>query len=231
MARQLWPGEDPLGKSFTLGDTFTVVGIAGSVRSVRFGEAVTVQAYFPIEAGKEPSLSVLVKTAGSTRDLARAAVNAARSLDPNTFPAVELLSSAWRARLEGAEYSAMEVSAMGSVAQILACFGIVGLISYAVSQRTREIGIRMALGAKPTQVLAVVLGHISRPVLTGLVIGIGAAAGLAQFLRGRLYGISHLDPAAYFIAIGVFALTAAVSAVLPARKALRIDPFRALRHD
>ena len=231
MARLAWPGEDPLGKSLALGESFTVVGISGSIRSVKFGDSDTVHAYFPIEDGNHPSLSVLVKTAGSPQDLARAAVTAARSLDPSTFPTVEFLSGAYRSNLQGAEYSTLAVSALGSIAQLLACFGIVGVVSYAVSQRTREIGIRMALGAKPAHVLFVVLRHLSVPVLAGLIAGVAAAAGLSQFLRGRLYGISNLDPAAYLAAIAVFVVTVAAAAVLPAQKALRIDPLRALRHE
>jgi predicted permease len=231
MARHAWPGEDPLGKSLTLGDGFTVVGISGSLRTVKFGDSDTVHAYFPIEDGNRPSLAVLVKTAGSPQDLARAAAAAARGLDPNTFPTVELLTAAFRANLQDAEYSALAVTALGSIAQLLACFGIVGVVSYAISQRTREIGIRMALGAKPAQILSVVLRHLSVPVLAGVIVGVAGAAGLSQFLRGRLYGISNLDPAAYLAAIAVFIGTVAVAAVLPAQRALRIDPLRALRHE
>ncbi len=231
MARIAWPGQDPLGKSFALGDSFAVVGISGSVRSVKFGGSDTVQAYFPIEDGNRSSLSILVKTAGSPQDLARAALTEARRQDPSTFPTVELLSGAYRRNLQGAEYSALAVSALGSIAQLLACFGIFGLVSYAVSQRTKEIGIRMALGAKPGEILYVVLRHLSVPVLAGLMAGVAGAAGLAQFLRGRLYGISNLDPMAYLAAIAVFVVTVAMAAVLPARKALSIDPLRALRHE
>ncbi len=231
MARIAWPGQDPLGKSFTLGDSFTVVGISGSIRTLRFGDADSVQAYFPIEEANLPSLSVLVKTAGSPRDLARSAGALTKALDPNIFPSVQILSSAFRSSLRGAEYSTLAVSALGSIAQLLACFGIVGVVSYAVSQRTREIGIRMALGAKPAQVLSVVLRHLSGPVLAGLIAGVAGAAGLSQFLRGRLYGISNLDPMAYLTAIAVFLVTIALAAVLPARRALRIDPLRALRHE
>jgi predicted permease len=230
MAQVLWPGEDALGKKLTLGDDFAVVGIARSVRYGRFGDSDRVQAYFPIEDG-QPSLSILVKTAGSPTQFAREARSAARSLDANTFPSVEALSSAYRVNLQGVEYAALAVSALGLIAQLLACFGIAGVVSYAVSQRTREIGIRMALGAKPAHVLNVVLRHLSGPVLAGLAAGIAGGAGLAQVLRGRLYGISHLDPAAYLAAILLFAVTVAIAAVLPARRALRIDPVRALRHE
>jgi predicted permease len=231
MARMAWPGEDALGQNFELGDRFTVVGIARSIRSVKFAEADTVHAYFPLEDGQQPSLSVLVRTAGPPRDLARAAMSAARSIDPNVFPEVELMSDAYRANLQGAEYSAVGVSALGSIAQLLACIGIVGLVSYAVSQRTKEIGIRMALGAKPKQVLSVVLRHLAGPVIVGLIAGVAGGAGLAQFLRGRLYGVSNLDPAAYAGAVAIFVVTVGVAAIVPARRALRIDPLQALRHE
>jgi ABC-type antimicrobial peptide transport system permease subunit len=107
----------------------------------------------------------------------------------------------------------------------------VGLVAYSVSQRTREIGIRMALGAKPSQVLSVVLRQFSRPVVGGLLAGVSGAALLSRILRQALYGISTLDPVAYLAAIGVFAVTIAVAALLPARRALRVDPLRALRCD
>jgi hypothetical protein len=215
----------------TLGDGFAVVGVSGDVRSVSFGDSRTMHAYFPIEDGDQPSLSVLVKTTGSPQDLARAAGATARGQDPNTFPTVELLSSAYRNNLQGVEYTTLAVSTLGSIAQLLACFGIIGVVSYAVSQRTREIGIRMALGAKPAQVLFVVLRHLSGPILAGLIVGVAGAAALAQLVRGRLYGISHLDPAAYLAAIVVFVVTVAIAAILPARRALSIDPLRALRHE
>jgi ABC-type antimicrobial peptide transport system permease subunit len=104
-------------------------------------------------------------------------------------------------------------------------------VSYAVSQRTREIGIRMALGAKPNDVLAVVLRQFSVPVFMGLLAGIAGAAALSRFLRGQLYGISNFDPGGYLVAIAIFLITVMMAAILPARRALRIDPVRALRHD
>ena len=105
------------------------------------------------------------------------------------------------------------------------------MVAYAVSQRTREIGIRMALGAKPAHVLSIVLRQLSAPVAAGLIAGVAGAAALSEFLRGILYGISNLDPVTYLAAIAVFIVTVAVAALLPARRALRVDPIRALRYE
>ena len=231
MARLAWPGQDAVGKSFTLVQPYTVVGICGSVRLARFGDSDSVQAYLPVEPGDQTALNILVRTAAAPQDLARAAVAAARAMDAETVPEVQLLSSAFRTRLEGAEYSAWAVSVLSFIAHLLACLGIAGVVAYAVSQRTKEIGIRMALGAQSSQVLSVVLRQFSRPVVAGLIAGLGGAAALSQVLRGRLYGISNFDPTTYAIAIAVFLVTVTAAAILPARRALRIDPLRALRHE
>ena len=123
------------------------------------------------------------------------------------------------------------MSLLGFIAQLLACLGILGVVSYGVSQRTKEIGIRMALGAKPSHVLSIVLRQFSLPVVLGLLAGVTGAAALSQFLRGILYGISNLDPITYLGAIVVFLITVVLAALLPARRALRIDPLRALRYE
>jgi predicted permease len=231
MARLAWPGKDALGQNFTLGEGYTVVGIAGSVRLAKFGDSDSVQAYFPLEPADLAGLYLVVRTSASPQDFARSAVSAARAMDPNIVPEVQLLSTAFRTSLQGAGYSALAVSVLGFIAHLLACLGIVGVVAYAVSQRTKEIGIRMALGAQPSQVLSVVLRQFSFPVLAGLLVGLCGAVALSHFLRGRLFGISNLDPAAYLVAIAVFLVTATVAALVPARRALRIDPLRALRHE
>jgi ABC-type antimicrobial peptide transport system permease subunit len=133
--------------------------------------------------------------------------------------------------LQGAEYSALSAGLLGFTALLLACVGIVGLVGYAVSQRTKEIGIRMALGAKPSDVLSVVLGQLSRSVVAGLLLGVAGAAAVSRILRQVLYGVSNLDPIAYLAAIGVFVVVATLAALLPARRALRVDPMRALRYE
>ena len=155
----------------------------------------------------------------------------ARSIDPAIFPEVQLVKSSFRRKMEDAEYAAMSVSVLGFVALLLASLGIVGLVAYSVSHRTKEIGIRMALGANPAHVLTVVIRQLAMPILAGSVAGVAGAAALSQLLRRELYGISYLDPLAYLGAIVVFFAMVAVAALLPARRALRVDPLRALRYE
>ena len=228
LARQAWPGEDPVGKIITLGQAFTIIGISGNIRSVKFGETDTVHAYFPIEEDHWSSLSVLMKTSDSVQNLAGTAMIAARRAAPDSFPTVQLLHNSFRTSLEGAEFSTVAVSVLSFISQLLACFGIVGVVSYSVVQRSKEIGIRMALGAQHAHILTIVLRQLLLPISIGLIAGIMGAAGLSQILQGRLYGLSHLDAGAYLGAILFFIVTIVIAAILPAQKALRVDPIRVL---
>jgi ABC-type antimicrobial peptide transport system permease subunit len=123
------------------------------------------------------------------------------------------------------------ISALGAVALLVAIVGLAGLISYAVTQRTKEIGIRMALGAKPSEALRVGFAQLVTPVGIGMLIGVGSAAALAQTLRFTLYGLSTVDPIAYVSALLLFAALVATAAIAPLRRAARVDPAIALRHD
>jgi predicted permease len=232
LARLAWPGKDALGGQFDAGDgKYTVVGIAGNARFVAPEDADAVEAYFPVKDDDLPSMVVLVKASGPPEGLVPFLSSTAKSIDPKMFPEVQLMKSSFRRRLKGTQYSALAVSVLGSVALLLACLGIVGLVAYGVSQRTKEIGLRMALGAQPADVLAVVLRQFSRPVVIGLLVGIGGAAALSQVVRRQLYGISNLDPLTYVVAIAVFVAAVAVAALIPARRALRVDPLKTLRYE
>lgn len=227
-ARRMWPADDPLGKKF--GDE-VVVGISANARFAKLEDPDMAQAYYLAQPADLPSMAVLVYTLASPERLAQSAASIAKTVDPKIFPEVQLLKSSFRQKLHGAEYAAVASSLLGLIALLIACLGIFGLVAYAVSQRTKEIGIRMALGARPSHILPVVLRQFSRSVAAGLLVGVGAAAALSQLLRRELYGISNFDPLTYGAAIGVFVIVVALAALLPARRALRIDPIRALRYD
>jgi ABC-type antimicrobial peptide transport system permease subunit len=156
---------------------------------------------------------------------------AAKTIDPGLFPDLQLMRTAFRRKVETSEYAALSASLLGLVALLIACIGVAGMVAYAVSQRTQEIGVRMALGAPPGHVLSSVLRQLRGPVVAGLLGGIGGGMALSKVLRGVLYGVSNVDPAAYVAAILVFGGAMALAAVLPARRALCVDPMLALRHE
>lgn len=232
LATFIWPAEDPLGKPLDLADTkYTVVGIAGNARVSGPQDQDVAQAYFLADGPDLPSMVALVRTSGRPERLASAMASIAKGIDPKIIPEIQLMKSSFQRKLEGTQYSALSVSLLALVALLLACLGIVGLVAYAVSQRTKEIGIRMALGAKPSHIVSIVLRQFSRPVLAGLLVGVGGAAALSQVLRQILFGIGSLDPIAYLGAIGLFSATVALASLFPARRALRVDPIKALRTD
>jgi predicted permease len=226
LARRAWPGEDPLGKQFT---DYTVVGVAASARVVALEDPDAVEVYYLADTSDFPAMTVLVKTSGEPEAMAPVLASTARAIDREVLPQLQLLSSRFRDKLRDSEYAAVAVSLLGACALLLACLGIIGLVSYAVSQRTKEIGIRMALGALPGHVLGSILRQFTRSVFAGLAVGVTAAAGLSQLLRRELYGISHLDPIAYVSVIAIFIVVVIAAALLPARRALRVDPLHALR--
>ena len=227
-----WSGQEPLGKTFPAGDIrYTVVGVAANARVTGLQDVDAVECYFLAQPSDRPSMGVLVKTSGPPENVTPTVASIAKAVDPRVLPEIQLMKSAFQQKMQGPQYSALSVSLLAFVALLLACVGIVGLVAYSVSQRTREIGIRMALGASSSHVLTSVLRQFSLPVGGGLLAGVGAAAALSMILRRALFGVSNLDPAAYVAAIGVFALSAGIAALWPARRALKVDPLRALRSE
>jgi predicted permease len=227
-----WPEEDPVGKQLDLDNTkYTVVGICGNARVADPEDRDSTEAYFLADGADMPSMAVLVRASGRPENLVSMLASVARTIDPNMIPEVQLMKSSFQQRLRGPQYSALSVGLLALVALLLACLGIVGLVAYAVSQRTKEIGIRMALGAKPSHIVGIVMRQFASPVVVGLLAGVGGAVALSNVLRQVLFGIRSLDPVAYLGAIGLFTATAALASLPPARRALRVDPIRALRND
>jgi predicted permease len=232
LALLAWPGEDPLGKQLELTNTkYTVVGISGNARVAELEDRDSTEVYFPVDAADMASMVVLVKTSGRPEDVVSTLASIAKTIDSRIVPEVQLMKAAFQQRLRGSQYSAASVGLLALVALLLACLGIVGLVAYAVSQRTQEIGLRMALGARPSHILALVMRQFARPVLAGLLVGVGGAIALSTVLRQVLFGVGSLDPVAYLGAVGLFTATVALASLLPARRALRVDPMRALRND
>lgn len=237
LARQMWPGEAPLGRQFLLEPSnpasrkFTVVGVVANARTMSMHDPDATELYQMSDDASLPHMVLLVRTQGKPEDIAAEARTIAAGVDSGLFPNVRLLRDAFHEEVGTVEKGAMIASLMGASAVLLAAVGLVGLVAYAVSQRTREIAIRLALGAKKAHVLAAMLQQFVGPVALGLIAGAGLAAAASQLLRRILYGVSGLDPLSYAGAIGLLAAIAVLSALWPARRALRIDPMEVLRHE
>jgi ABC-type antimicrobial peptide transport system permease subunit len=173
----------------------------------------------------------VVRTASAPEVLARNLLHIAKAIDPRIVPDVRTIRSFVNESLDSKKDTALTAGVLAILALLLACLGIMGLVAYTVSQRAKELAIRLALGAKPAQILAVVLRQLSLPVLAGLLLGLAGAAALSRLLDSLLFGIGRLDPAAYLGAIVFFAVSVALACVGPARRALRLDPARVLRSD
>ena len=231
LARLAWPSENPLGKQLKAAAGDTVVGICGNAHLVSPEDSDAVEVYRWAQPDLTPSMVLLLRTARPPESVAPLVASLAHSADPKLFPEVELLKSLYKDKINLASYAALSVGLLGLLALLLACIGIFGLTVYVVSHRTKEIGIRMALGATPSHVLTVILRQFSIPVFAGLFLGIAGAAALSQILSRLLYGLSSFDPLAYLSSVSFFALGVGLAALLPAKRALRIDPMKALRYD
>jgi ABC-type antimicrobial peptide transport system permease subunit len=208
-----------------------VIGVAGNARINAVNDDDATEEYWAAQPDDLPEMTILASTSGDPGSLPPIAKSIGESLDSRLFPEIRLLKTLYHERVSVVEQIASVVSLIGLVAVLLAGVGIVGLVAFTVSQRTKEIAIRMALGAKRAQVLAAVLRQFLWPVAIGLVAGAGIAATASRVLRRALYGVSNFDPAGYALAIVVLLAIVGLAAVLPARRALKLDLAKTLHYD
>lgn len=235
-ARRFWPGSDPIGQTFIrLHEKkeipLTVIGVAQDAHVVSLGTAEPSYVYLPVTPRVQNQLRLMVRSQLPFASLASSVRAAAHGLDPNLLVRVNRLEEnldTWRT------LSRMVASLAGSLsllALVLASIGVYGVVSYVVSRRLREVGIRMMLGATIRDVYALILRQTLRPVAVGVTLGIVLAAAAAQVLRAVLFGISPLDPIA-FIGASVFLLTiATLAGFIPLRRAMNADPVTTLRYE
>jgi predicted permease len=230
LAHKRWPHEDPLGKQWKDGKDI-VVGVVGNTRAMELSNTDATEIYYPPTEEYLPGMFVLIKTAGAPEGLAPAIKSIAANLDGKLFPTITPLKVGFRKNVAQVEEIATIISLLGGIAIFLAVVGLLGLISYAVSRRTKEIAIRLALGADRTEIFSTVLRRFALPVPIGLLAGVSITAALSQVLRRMLYGISGLDPISYLSAITLLIVVLATAALLPIRRAFRIDIARILHSD
>lgn len=230
LAHKRWPHDDPIGKQWKDGKDI-VVGVVGNTRAMEMNNTDATEIYYPPTDKNLPGMFVLVKTAGDSDGLAPAIKSISNSLDNRLFPTITPLKAGYRKNVAQVEQIAAVISLLGGIAIFLAVVGLLGLVAYAVSQRTKEIAIRLALGAKHAEIFSTVLRRFTLEVLVGLVVGVSITAAVSQILRRFLYGISGLDPVSYASSIALLVAILAAAAWLPVRRALKIDIARTLHSE
>jgi len=236
LAHRIWHGESPIGKPMPSDSPSSaprdiVVGVVGNARVNALSDSDATEQYWPAQPDDMPQMSLVVKVAGEASSISPVVKSISQSLDPKLFPEIRSLKSLFQGNVATVERIAAAVSLVGFIALVLASIGVIGLVAYTASQRAKEIAIRLALGAARMQIVHTILRQFALPVALGLLTGIAAAATASSALRRALYGISNVDPASYAGAILLLVSILAIAAILPARRALRIDIAKALHHD
>lgn len=245
-ARTYFPNENPIGKRVHLTQfnvQAEIIGVVGHVKQWGPGgdkkSAIEAQFYYPFMQLPErlmplaaDAVAVVLRTQGDPAAVMDPVRSAVREMDPREIIySVQTLDDVIAGSLAARRLSMILLAAFAALALVLSCVGIYGVISYVVGQRTQEIGVRMALGAQPGDVMRLVLGQGVRMALIGVAIGIAAALGLTRLMANQLFGVTAHDPLTFIAVAILLALVALLACYLPARRAMRVDPIIALRYE
>jgi putative ABC transport system permease protein len=237
MAEKLWPGQDAVGKRFRAGRDgapIEVVGVVADSLYLFVGEPSRPFYYRPFEQAYDPRMTLVTYTEGDPAVAADPVRGIVRALDAS-LPVYNLTSM--KAHLHDGRalvfvrLGATIVGAFGLLGLALAIAGLYGVVAYSVSQRTREIGVRMALGAQPGDVLSMVVRQGLALVAVGVVVGLGIAVALGGYLASLLYGVSPTDPVTLAVVTALLVAVAALASYIPALRAARVDPMVALKYE
>jgi predicted permease len=247
-AQELWPGQNPIGRSLRLGTagqfrrknevvpdgpTYQVIGVAGDTRGATFDGSDSELVYLRLPEDRLQEYSILVRTQSDPKQFMGGLHSVISSIDPS----LQVNASTFEEVLHFTptfflpSFAAAIASPVALIGLSLALMGIYGMVSYVVVLRTREIGIRMALGAQRRDVLKLMVRETTRSVLSGLLMGMFLAAGASYLLRGALHGLSTVDGISFAGVPLLFVMVALMAAWLPARRAMRIEPMEALRYE
>ncbi|MGH9645881.1 MAG: FtsX-like permease family protein, partial [Bryobacteraceae bacterium] len=248
-ARLLWPGRNPIGRRLRLGpidernhnrnellangSVYQIIGVARDKRGIQFDGSDSKEIYLPVSDDQLQGRPILIRTQSDPAQVIRVIDRVLSSIDPDMVATSSTLEEALHQSppFLVASLAAAVASTIGFFGLLLASMGIYGTVSYIVVLRTREVGIRMAIGAQKHNVMGLILGESTRPVLAGLVAGMFLALGVSYLLRGVLYGLHAADAISFAAVSLLFLAIALVASYPPARRAMRVDPVIALRYE
>jgi predicted permease len=238
MAKTYWPGEDPIGKRIHRGGAkstrpwSTIVGVVGHVRYRTLEAQSRVQLYWPYAQGPWPSVSLAVRTSLEPRSLAATIQREVLAIDPDQpVSTVRTMQELLFDSIARRRFSMLLLAVFAGVAVALAAVGIYGVISYMVTQRAHEMGIRMALGASRASVLRLVLGHSLSLTLAGVILGLAGSMLLTRLISSLLFNVKSTDPATFAAVAGFLTAVALLASLLPASKATKVDPMVVFRYE
>jgi putative ABC transport system permease protein len=237
LAQQYFPGEDPLGKRINVvmfdNPNFTeIIGIVGDVRYDSLTDQAEPTVYFPHPELTYSFMTIVIRTTGDPAAIASAARSELREIDPNQpVSDVRTMEQVMADTLGRARFNTLLLGLFAGLATLLAAVGIFGVMNYSVTVRTREIGMRMALGAERGEVLMLILRQGLSLTLIGIGTGLAGALALTRVMSGLLFGVKATDPLTFAAIVGLLTVVSAIACYLPARRATKVDPLVALRYE
>ncbi|MGH9871755.1 MAG: ABC transporter permease [Pyrinomonadaceae bacterium] len=238
MADKVFAGRDPVGRRFVYtgvqAPPVMIVGVVGDVKIGNLDEAIRPVVYYPFRQNSNAGTNLVIRTSGDPTLLTAAVRDEARRLEPdvaifNVNAMEQLISNSPAAFMR--RFPALLISIFAGIALLLASVGIYGVVSYSVSQQTHYIGVRMALGARSSDILKMVLKQGLSLALAGMALGLVAAFGLTRLLRSLLFEVQATDPMTFALVLGTLFVVALLACYIPARRATRVDPLVALRYE
>lgn len=238
MARRFWPGQSPLGRRIKRGTLpapfpwLTVIGVVGEVKHFSLTGNAGPTVFLPYLQSPSPAMNIVVRGDASPQTLAAHIRAAVRAVDPDQpLAAVRTLDDVRWGSLSPRRMMALWLGIFSAIALVLAAVGVYGVVNYAVAQRTREFGIRVALGAEGRDLLMTAVGRGLAAVGVGIAIGLVGSVGMTRLLRSELYGVGPFDALTFVGSAAVLAVVGVAASYLPARRAMSLDPVAALRRE
>ena len=235
VAKRAWPGENPIGKRVRSGPWSPwaeVVGVVGHIRHENLETDERLQIYWSYQQRARDRMSLVVRTSADPHALVPLVLNTIRSIDPDQPAfAIKTMSEVIDQSLSLRWFNALVVSLFAMSSLLLAMIGIYGVIAWNVRQQTREIGVRVALGANRNSLLMMVIGKGLKMTAAGIGLGLLASFVLSRFLRSLLFGIGQTDPLTFVVVPLLLLLASVLACVIPARRAIKVDPIIALRYE